>query len=106
MSRHLPGWNGMHDGEREQLREMALELWEHFRWEAARGFTIDDTMRLVVSANAALPALAFGTEPYGQVTSIILHPGPVTVSGERQSTVAGVVTDSPHALDGEAHHRG
>jgi hypothetical protein len=106
MARHVPGWRTLDDDERAQLRTDTLELRDHFRWEAARGFTIDETMRLVVSANAALTALGLGVGVYEQVTSVILHPGPVTVTGVRAGPVPGVYTDSPHQLDGEAHHRG
>lgn len=106
MARHVPGWRTFDDDEQEQLRADTLELRDHLRWEAARGFVIDDTIRLVVSANAALTALGLGVGVYEPVTSVILHRGPVTVTGVRAGPVPGVYTDSPHQLDGEAHHDG
>lgn len=96
----------MSDDERIRLTGYAADLMDHFRWEAARGFAVDDEMKVVIAGNAALPVLELGTEHYRGVTSIIVHPGPIRLTGERAGPAPGLVTSGPEYLDGEAHHAG
>jgi MtfA peptidase len=106
VERHVPGWRTLSPTEQDELREMTRTLLRTFRWEAARNFTVDAEMRVVIAANAALAVLVLGADCYRKVTSVIVHPGPITVRGVRAGPVPGVVTDEPHVLDGEAHDDG
>jgi Mlc titration factor MtfA (ptsG expression regulator) len=78
------------------------------RWEAARGFTMTDEIRVLIAAQACLLAIGFDPDddPFARVRTIIVHPTTMTFHGTRQTDTPGVVATGPTRLDGEAHHRG
>jgi Mlc titration factor MtfA (ptsG expression regulator) len=108
LAAHSAQWVLLDDGERARLGELADELLAGKRLEAARGFTITDEVRTVVSAHAALLVLEhdLGIEQYDGVGTIVVRAGamrrrePVPQWGR----VGGVVDGSPWPVDGEAHH--
>ena len=75
------------------------------RWEAAQGFAVTDEMRAVISAQACLLVLELDLDHYRHVASIIVHPRTVVLRGQRR-VGNGMVSDSPFAISGQAHHRG
>lgn len=104
--RHVPGWRTLTEDARARLTELTDDLMNRFRWEAAKGFAVEDTMRVVIAANAALLVLELGADCYSQVTSVILHPSTITFKGDRPGPIPGSVIEGSEPLDGEAHHRG
>ncbi|MGH9040254.1 MAG: zinc-dependent peptidase [Acidimicrobiia bacterium] len=105
--RILPAWARFSDEERDRLGELTDVVLRHKRWEAAAGFALDDGMRLVIAAQAALLVLGLDIDYYRDVQSIIVHPTTVTLTGPRPGPVQGVVTDSPQPIIGQANgHRG
>ncbi|MEZ5269288.1 MAG: zinc-dependent peptidase [Microthrixaceae bacterium] len=75
-------------------------------WEAASGFVLTDEMRLLIAAQAALLILGLSFDHYREVGAIIVHPTTVVLTGERGSSVPGLMTDAPMPILGEAAHKG
>lgn len=98
-------WELLDEGERAELGELMELLVRTKRWEAARGFVLTDEIRVVIAAQASLLILGLGVEYYRAVSSIIVHPTTMTLLGVRSGPVAGVVTDAPLAILGQAQHQ-
>lgn len=93
VEQHLAVWPLLRDHEQQLLLQLADELLASKRWEAARGFVLDDTVRVVVAAQAALLVLGLGTDHYRRVSAVVVHPSTVRTSGVRPGPSPGVVTD-------------
>jgi len=75
-------------------------------WEAANGFALTDEMSLLIAAEASLLVLGLSFEHYRDVGAIIVHPSTVVLSGPRGAPVAGLMTDAPMPILGQAQQRG
>jgi hypothetical protein len=112
LTRRWPLWSVLTGDERERLEMLALSFIDAHRWEASRGFTITDEMRVLIAAQACVlllgfqPEIAQGIDPYRRVSSVIVHPSTVVMHGQRTTGTQGVMADGPYALLGEAHMRG
>ena len=98
-------WSLLDDDERARMGELMTWLLGRKRWEAARGFELTDEIRLVIAAQAALLILGLDVDAYRDVTSIIVHPTTVTLRGPRPGPAAGVMTDGPLPILGQASDR-
>jgi Mlc titration factor MtfA (ptsG expression regulator) len=79
------------------IREfVAVEL-----WEGGGGFEPGEDVRVTIAAEACLLVLGLDLDHYRDVTSIIVYPATALRTGER-SLRAGIVTETPLALRGEA----
>jgi len=106
LSGHVAWWHLLVPDERDRVTALTAELVERFRWEAAQGFELVDTMRVLIAAQGALMLLGIGDDSaLDNVGTIIVHPSTVVRSGEH-SVGGGVMSRSPLTLAGEAHHRG
>jgi Mlc titration factor MtfA (ptsG expression regulator) len=81
-------------------------LIERVNWEPARGFTLTDEMIDSIAAHAALLVAGFGTrtDPYRDVTSVVVHAGTFVNRDVVQGPVRGVVSTQPRYLAGQAGH--
>ena len=102
VERHLAVWPRLTAEEQNRLLELADWLLSHKRWEAARGFELDDTVRVVVAAQAALLVLGLTTDHYRLVSGIIVHPSTLQTSGLQAGPVPGTVTADRLAVLGLA----
>ena len=98
-------WGLLDEAERAELGELMELLVRTKKWEAARGFELTDEIRVVIAAQASLLILGLGIEYYRAVSSIIVHPTTMTLRGVRPGPAAGVVTDAPLAILGQAQHQ-
>jgi Mlc titration factor MtfA (ptsG expression regulator) len=98
-------WALLDEAERAELGELMDVLLRAKRWEAARGFELTDEVRVVIAAQASLLILGLGAEFYRAVGSIIVHPTTMTFRGVRPGPAAGVVTDAPLPILGQAQHQ-
>src|SRR3954452_7465142 len=103
IERHLAVWPQLDDDEGRRLLETADWLLSHKRWEAARGFELDDTVRVVIAAQAALLVLGLSTDPFRLVSAIIVHPSTLQTSGVRAGPAPGTVTADRVAALGLPH---
>ena len=102
---HITHWAHLDDEEKGRLLELTEWLLVHKSWEAANGFALDDTIRTVIGAQAALLILGLTPDHYGQVTAIVVHPSTSTQRGERAGPVAGTATDDVLPIYGLAQDR-
>jgi MtfA peptidase len=102
IERHLAVWPLLDDDERQRLLQLTDELLARKRWEAARGFELDDTVRVVVAAQAAYLVLGLGADHYRLVSGIVVHPSTVQTVGQRPGPSLGTVTSDPLAVLGLA----
>ena len=105
----VAGWlvhfDALDADERVLLGEIIGELLNRKRWEAARGFTLTDEMRLTIAAQAALLALGLDADCYHEVRAVIVTPTTRVLTGPRPGPAAGVVVDGPFPVIGQAHGR-
>ena len=102
VSEHLAVWSDLDTDERERLLDITDELLSRKTWEAANGFALDDTIRVVIAAQAALLVLEIGTEHYRGVSGIIVHPSTLMAPGTQAGPVAGTVAADRLAVLGLA----
>src|SRR4051812_31318724 len=105
VAQHLAVWPLLDDDEQERLLQIANQLLSRKRWEAARGFQLDDTVRVLIAAQAALLVLGLGTDQYRQVSGIVVHPSTLVTTGLRPGPSMGTVTADPPARLRPAHDR-
>lgn len=102
VSAHLAVWPLLDEREQQRVLEVADELLSRKRWEAAQGFELDDTVRVVIAAQAALLVLELDTDHYRDVSAIIVHPTTLQVPGVRPGPVPGTVTSREGSVLGLA----
>jgi len=91
---------------RERYVAHAERLARRANWEAARGFDVTDEIVAAIAAHAALLVAGFEprTEPFRDVTSVIVHAGTIVTHDAVPGPARGVVTDAPRYLAGQAGH--
>ena len=101
----LHQWPLLDEAERQKLAERGFDLLGK-RWEAARGFRVDDTMRIAIAANAALLTIGRDDDLYRNVTAIVVHRANMVMREERPGPSRGVVTRAPLVVSGHTSSRG
>ena len=102
---HLAHWSHLDPSERERLLADTDWLLRRKHWEAASGFRIDDTIRVLIASQAALLILGLSRDHYRLVRSIIVYPAAAMATGERPGPAPGTRTDEPIAIHGLAQDR-
>lgn len=101
-----PLWNELSPGECERLHRLTAAFIARTRWEAARGFLLDDRVRVLVAAQASLLLLGLDIDEYPATPLVIVHRDALTLRGPRPTGIGGVHSASPRRLEGQAHYRG
>jgi Mlc titration factor MtfA (ptsG expression regulator) len=102
VARHLAVWPLLEEAEQQRLLQIADALLSHKQWEAARDFELDDTVRVVVAAQAALLVLGLSLDHYRLVSAIVVHPSTLQTSGVRAGPSLGTVSADRLAVVGLA----
>lgn len=105
ISAHITHWAHLDEADRERLLGLADWLLLRKSWEAAAGFALDDTIRVVIAAQASLLILGLTPDHYEQVTAIVVHPSTSLARGERAGAIPGTVTDDVLPIHGLAQSR-
>ena len=94
------------DAGRERFLAHAERLVRRVNWEAARGLALTDGVIESIAAHAALLVAGFEprTEPFRDVTSVIVHAGTIVTRDVIPGPARGVVTDTPRHIAGQAGH--
>jgi Mlc titration factor MtfA (ptsG expression regulator) len=98
-------WKYLNADERGRLEHTTQWLVIDKGWEAARGFALDDEIKVTIAAQAALLVLGIGDECYDGIGPIIVHPSTMVDTNERLGP-AGTRTDSPQHVLGQAYYEG
>jgi Mlc titration factor MtfA (ptsG expression regulator) len=92
--------------DRARFLQHAARLVQRTNWEAARGFEVTGAIVDSIAAHAALLVAGFEprTEPFRDVTSVIVHAGTFVTYDTVPGPARGVVSDAPRYLAGQAGH--
>ena len=104
LAANMAHWAYLDDDERDRLGDRAVGLLATKRWEAAQGFELTDEVTMLIAAEAALIALELDADAYAEVRAIVVHPTTMVMRGPH-SQVAGVVSDDPTPILGQANHQ-
>jgi Mlc titration factor MtfA (ptsG expression regulator) len=102
VAQHLAIWPRLTSDEQHRLLGLTDDLLRSKRWEAARGFRLDETVRVVIAAQAALLVLGLSIDHYRLVSAIVVHPTTVHTTGPRPGPSLGTVSADPLAVLGLA----
>jgi Mlc titration factor MtfA (ptsG expression regulator) len=102
LAEHLAVWPLLTPDEQARLLAIADELLARKNWEAARGFALNDVVRTVTAAQAALLVLELSTDHYRLVSGIIVHPSTLQSVGLTAGPSTGTVRSDPLAVLGLA----
>jgi MtfA peptidase len=103
---HFAHWGALSAGERERMRDLIEQFLRTVRFEAAHGFQVDDTIRLLIAAQASLLLLGLELDEFPGVRTVIVHPSTMVQNGHRATGVGAVVASGPMSLLGQAHYGG
>lgn len=101
----VPLWRRLDDEERSRLEVLALQLIADVHWEAANGFDITDEIKVMISSEACVLILGLPDDSFRGVHTVLVHPTTVVLTGEH-SQVAGIVSDGPMPILGQAELHG
>lgn len=98
----LPQWSQLDADEHAELAARVERFVGRTRWEAARGFRLDQEVVVTIAASAALLAIGLDRDCYRHVRAVVVHPRTFTNRSVRATAVRGVVTEAPQRLLGHA----
>jgi Mlc titration factor MtfA (ptsG expression regulator) len=105
IARQIAHWRVLDAPEQQRLLALTDWLLQRKHWEAARDFDLDDTIRVVIAAQAALLILGLSTDHYRLVSAVIVHPSATVARGERAGPTPGTRTDAIVPVHGLAQDR-
>jgi Mlc titration factor MtfA (ptsG expression regulator) len=97
----LPYLRGLPDDDQHRMRELIAGFLSAKTFSGTHGLEPDDEMRLTIAAQACLPVLRFGLQPYDDFVEVIVYPSAFAV---RRKVVDddGLVHEFDDVLAGEA----
>jgi Mlc titration factor MtfA (ptsG expression regulator) len=105
LEREFEHWRMLSVDELDRMETLVASFFHRTRWEAANGFELTDSVRVLISAQAAMLLLGLEIDDYPQLTSVIVHPSTVRLQGEH-AVGGGVRSSGVQTLAGQAHYRG
>lgn len=106
IAQRIRHWQFLSAQEQDLLGHLSGRLLSEKHWEAANGFALTPQMTLLIAAQASLLVLGLSFEHFREVGAIIVHPTTVVLTGPRGSPIAGLMTDAPMPILGQAADRG
>jgi Mlc titration factor MtfA (ptsG expression regulator) len=105
LEREFEHWRMLEPDELARMETLVTGFFHHTRWEAANGFELTETLRVLISAQASMLLLGLDIDGYSHVTSVIVHPSTVRLRGDHAAG-GGLRTSGTQTLAGQAHYRG
>ncbi len=106
--RHIATWSTIDGADQDRLGELLGQILDGPRWEAARGFELNDRMRVVIGVQAS--RLLLGLDPdtdwFGRVTTIVVHRSVLRFDRVEPGPVQGTEECGVVHLDGQTSYRG
>lgn len=105
LERDFEHWRTLDDAERERMEMLVASMVHGVRWEAANGFELTDSIRVLIAAQAAMLLLGLEIDEYPFLTSVIVHPSTVRLRGTH-NVGGGLQSSATQLLAGQAQYRG
>lgn len=74
LDRNVPASSGLTTAERVRLLQRSRDLIARAHWEGCRGVVVDETMQLVIAAQACLMTLRMPGEHYENLREVLIYP--------------------------------
>ena len=103
LQEHLAHYRFLGPAQREKLEDAARIIEAETYWEGCGGLELDDRMRILIAANAALLVLENDAGHFESVTSVLVYPAGVVVPDSHRGN--GIVAGETPIL-GQARFRG
>jgi len=104
LERNVPFYKALTKEERKRLEGIARILTEEKNWEGCGGLTMDEEIKLNISAQAALLILNLDHHYYQSVDSVLVYPSAFLVPQKQHA--GGILLEGTKPALGVAHHRG
>jgi len=101
----MPYLRGFGTEDRERFRTLMARFLTEKTITGERGVEVDDPMRLTIAAQACLPVLHLGLEPYADFVEVIVYPSAFAVQ-RKVTDESGLVHEYDDMLAGEAMDKG
>jgi MtfA peptidase len=101
----MPYLRGFDSSDSERFRTLIAEFLTEKTVTGAQGLEIDDRIRLTIAAQACLPVLHMGLEPYSDFVEVIVYPSAFAVQ-RKLTDESGLVHEFDDVLAGEAMDKG
>jgi MtfA peptidase len=98
-------WSTLSDAETERMKMLVAAFVYGMTWEAAKGFELTEEVKVLIAAQASMLLLGLEIDEYPDVSSVIVHPSTVRLTGA-YATGGGLMSTSPRQLLGQAQYRG
>jgi Mlc titration factor MtfA (ptsG expression regulator) len=98
-------WSQLTPAETERMEMLIARFVHDTRWEAAKGFELTESIEVLIAAQASMLLLGLEIDEYPYVSSVIVHPSTVRLTGH-YATGGGLMSSSPRRLLGQAQYRG
>ena len=103
LQEHFAHYRFMGPAQRSKLEDTARIIEAETYWEGCGGLELDDRIRIIIAANAALLVLENKAGHFEEVTSVLVYPAGVVVPESRRGD--GIVAGATPIL-GQARFRG
>lgn len=74
LDRNVPASRALTTAERVRLLQLSRDLIGRAHWEGCRGVVVDETMQLIIAAQACLMSLRIPGEQYENVREVLIYP--------------------------------
>jgi Mlc titration factor MtfA (ptsG expression regulator) len=101
----IPVLHGLDADEARQLHDATVVLTQEIDWVGCGGFTVGDTERVTMAAQAALLTLGLGVDALSSVGTVLVYPAGFRTRAHREDEL-GVVHEGGEDLLGEAWYDG
>ncbi len=98
-------WGMLDADERERMEYLVARFFHRTRWEAAKGFDLSEDIKVSISAQASMLLLGLEIDDYPDLTSVIVHPATVRLTGEHYMGGRVWASGTQH-LHGQARFKG
>ncbi|NDB24275.1 MAG: hypothetical protein EB021_02350 [Gammaproteobacteria bacterium] len=103
LEQHVRLWHRLPAPLQERLLPRLDEFLERIPFTGAHDFTVTETMRTVIAAQACIVTLGHDHYPFDDLHGITLHPDEFVVEESEEDEDTGVVTEGYRTLSGQAH---
>lgn len=98
-------WRSLTVDERDRMEWLVARFVHGWRWEPAKDFVLTEEIKVLIAAQAAMLLLGLEIDEYPHLSSVIVHPSTVRLTGHH-SVGGRLMSSAPRTLLGQAQYRG